>query len=131
MFSCKSWTSTKFVRSELTVELWLHLTWGEMILKSISQTKQKSDSLVLSRSYLWMVWRWHGIPHVYCYYFCLKLTLRKGTWVRTTPVTVMVIFFSKVVFWKLLDHSYIQSLFSLITRHLDKSILQDTLISSK
>ena len=28
MFSCKSWTSTKFVRSELTVELWLHPNMG-------------------------------------------------------------------------------------------------------
>ena len=39
-----------------------------------------------------VVWRWHGIPRVYCYYFCLELTVRKDTWVRTTCVTVMVIF---------------------------------------
>ena len=37
------------------------------------------------------------------------------------------IFFSKVAFWKLLDHSYVQSAFSTITRHTDNCILKDTL----
>ena len=69
--------------------------------------KEKCDSLVLSRSDLWMVWRCHGIPRVYCYYFYLEPTVRKDTWMRTASVTVMVTF-SKVAFWKLLDHSYVQ-----------------------
>ena len=34
--------------------------------------------------------------------------------------------FSKVVFWKLLDRSYVQSLFSTIMRHTDNSLLKDT-----
>ena len=36
-------------------------------------------------------------------------------------------FFSKVEFWKLLHHSYVQSSFSTITRHIEHSILKDTL----
>ena len=35
--------------------------------------------------------------------------------------------FSKVAFWKLLDHSYVESPFSTNTRHIDNSILKDTL----
>ena len=54
--------------------------------------KEKCDSLALSRSDLWLVWRCHGIPRVYCYYFYLERAVRKGTWMRTASVTVMVIF---------------------------------------
>ena len=92
----------------------------------MSQTKEKCDSLVLSRSDLWRAWRCHGIPRVCCYYFCLEPTVRKDAWMRTTSVTVMA-FFSKVAFWKLLDHSYVQSSFPIITRHIENSILKDTL----
>ena len=90
----------------------------------MSQTKEKCGSLVLSRSDLWIVWRCHGIPRV-CY-FCLEPTLRKDAWMRTTSVAVMA-FFSKVAFWTLLDHSNIQSSFPIITRHIENSILKDTL----
>ena len=99
---------------------------GKIILKSISQTKEKHNFRILSRFDLWMVWRWHGIPRVYCYYFCLEPTVRQENWMRTTSVMVMVLFL-KVAFWKLLDHSYLQSPFSEITRHIDSSILKDTL----
>ena len=92
----------------------------------MSQTKNKCDSLVLSRSELWIAWRCRGIPRVCCYYFCLEPTVRKDAWMRTTSVTVMA-FFSKVAFWKLLDHSYVQSSFSINTRHIESSILKDTL----
>ena len=63
----------------------------EITLKSMSQINKKCDSLVLSRSYLWMVWRCHGISRVHRYYFCLETTVRKDTWMRMTSVTVMVI----------------------------------------
>ena len=92
----------------------------------MSQTKEKCDSLDLSRSELWIVWRCHGIPRVCCYYFCLEPTVRKDAWMRTTSVTVMA-FFSKVAFWKLLDHSYVQSSFPINTRHIENSILKDNL----
>ena len=92
----------------------------------MSHTKEKCDSLVLSRSDLWKVWRCHGILRVCCYYFCLEPTVRKDGWMRTTSVTVMA-FFSKVAFWKLLDHSYVQSSFPIIMRNIENSILKDTL----
>ena len=55
--------------------------------------KEKYDTVVLSGSDFWMVWRYHGISRIYCYYFCLEPTVKKGTWMRTTSVPVMVIFF--------------------------------------
>ena len=36
-------------------------------------------------------------------FFCLGPNVRKNTWMKTASVTVLVIF-SKVLFWKLLDH---------------------------
>ena len=69
----------------------------EIILKSMYQTKEKFNSLVLSRSYLWMVWRCYGITHVPCYYFCLEPTVRKDTWMRTISVTVMIILFESSI----------------------------------
>ena len=77
----------------------------EITLKSMSQTKEKCDSLVLSRSYLWMVWRCHGILRVHRYYFCLEPTAGKGTWIRTK----------------------VQRSFSKITSHIENNILKDTL----
>ena len=44
----------------------------------------------------------YGIPHVHCYYFYLEPASRKDTWMRTTSVTVMVIFFLKVAYRKYL-----------------------------
>ena len=101
-------------------------TWETILSKSMPQTKEKRDFLVLSRSELWTVWRCHGIPRVCCYYFCLEPTVRKDAWMRTTSVNVMA-FFSKVAFWKLLDHSYVQSSFPINTRHIENSILKDNL----
>ena len=92
----------------------------------MSQTKEKWGFLVLNRSGLWIVWRCHDIPRVHRYYLCLEPTVRKDAWLRRTSVTVMA-FFLKVTFWKLLDHSYVQSSFPIITRHIENSILKDTL----
>ena len=97
----------------------------EITLKSMSQTKEKYNSLVLSRSYSWMVWRCHGIQRVYCYNFCLKPTFTKDSWMRTTSFTIMLIFL-KVEFWKLLGYSYAQSSFSTIRKHIEHSILKHT-----
>ena len=71
--------------------------YEEITLKPMSQIKEKCDSLVLSRFCLWMVWRCHGIPRVHRYYFCLKLTVRKDTWIRTNSVIVMVILFESSI----------------------------------
>ena len=45
---------------------------------------------------------------------------------RATFATLRVMF-SEVPFWKLLDHYYVQSSFSTITKHIDNSILKDIL----
>ena len=101
--SLKYRTSTKFSRLELlkkTLSLHKH---RNIILKLHDPNQRKMGSHVLSD---------HGIPWVHFYfYFCLRPTVRKYTWMRLTSVTVMVIF-SKLSFWKLLDHSYVQSCFS-------------------
>ena len=99
-------------------------TWWNNTKVSRCPKQEKCDSLVLSRSDLWIVWRCHGISRVYCYYFCLDPTVRKDAWIRTTSITVMV-FFSKVGFWKLIDDSYVKSSFSII----ENSIFKDTLQS--
>ena len=53
--------------------------------------------------------------------FCLETTVRENNWLRTTSVTATVIFFESVIL-KVLDHSYVQSSFSTITRRLDNGI---------
>ena len=58
---------------------------------------------------------------VFIFYFFLEATVKKNTWMRTISVMVMVII-SKVLFWKLLDFSYVQCFFSKITRHIDNGI---------
>ena len=40
MFLCKHWTSTKFARSELTVETLASSRYGEITLKSMFQTRE-------------------------------------------------------------------------------------------
>ena len=88
--------------------------------------KEKCDSLALSRSDLWLIWRCHGIPRVYCYYFYLEPAVRKGH-LDENGFRYCYGNFSKGAFWKLLDHSYVESPFSTNTRHIDNSILKDTL----
>ena len=61
---------------------------------------------------------------VFIFIFCLEPTLGKDTWMRASSATVMV-FFSKLPFWKLLDHNYVQTSCSRIARHIEKSILQE------
>ena len=85
----------------------------EITLKSMSQTKENCDSLVLKRYYLWIIWRRYGILRVHRYYFCLEPMARKGTWIWTTSVTVTV--------------CYAQSSFSKITSRIENNILKDTL----
>ena len=71
------------------------------------------------------VWRCHDIPCAH-FYFLSEPTLRKDAWIRATSATVMVIF-SKVLLWKVLDHSYTQSSFSTTARYIDSSIFKDSL----
>ena len=66
------------------------------------------------------------IFHVLTLIFLFRTTSKKRHLDENDFDTVMVVF-SKVPFWKLLDHSYIQSSFSIIVKHIDNSILKDTL----
>ena len=97
MFSYKRWTSTEFVRSELTIETLTLPKHEKIMLRVYVTTKKKNDCLVLSRCNLWIVWRCLGITLVYCYYFCLEPTVRKNAWARTTSLTVIIIFFKSGV----------------------------------
>ena len=91
----------------------------------MSQTKEKHDSLVLSRSDLWVVWRSHGITCLLLFLF--RTNSNKGHLDQNNFHHCYGYFFLKVAFWKLLDHSYIPSPLSTVTRHTDNNILKDTL----
>ena len=108
-----AYRSALLLRNLLCLEKFLVVRLHEEItLKSMSHTKEKCDSLVLSRFYLWMVWRYHRILRFHCYNFCLETTAGKDTWIRTTSVTILVILFEskgpsqelpatlKTKFWK-------------------------------
>ena len=62
-------TSTKFVRSELAVETLASPKYGKIILKFMSQTKEKHDCLVLSRS---LTFEWYEDDMVFA---CLMLLI--------------------------------------------------------
>ena len=66
------------------------------------------------------------IFHVLTFIFLFRTTSKKRHLDENDFDTVMVVF-SKVPYWMLLDHSYIQSSFSIIVKHIDNSILKDTL----
>ena len=106
---------TNFISSVLTVET---------LASSMFQTKEKCDSFVSSRSDLWMIWKCHDTRRIHNYYFCLEPTVRH---LDESDFHYCYGMHSKVAFWKLFDHSYVQSSFSIITRHLENSILKDTL----
>ena len=61
-FSCKSWTSTRLEGRIIgkTLTLPKH---EDIIINSMTQTREKWNSLALSRTDFWMVWRCHGIPY--------------------------------------------------------------------
>ena len=99
---------------------------GEIMVKSMSQTKENCDSLVLSRSYLWNAWRCHDIPRVHFYYFCLEPMVKRTLECERFP-SLLWWFSSIVALWKLLDHNCVQSSFSRITRYIENGILKDIL----
>ena len=66
----------------------------------------------------WMMWTCHGILFSFLF-FCLE-TLQESNWMKTTSVAV--VFFSESIIPKILDHNYVQSSLSIITRHLGNGI---------
>ena len=72
----------------------------------MTQTREKWDSLVLSRADFCIVGRCRGIPCFHFLFFCLEATVKMNTWMKTISDTLMVII----------------SKFSTITRHIDNGI---------
>ena len=126
LFSSKCWTWTKFVRllsgyQKNTLSLPKH---GNITSNSVTKTREKWDFFTFSLPDFRMIRRCLGIQCVS--FFCLEPTVKKDTLMRMTSVTVMITF-SKVTIWELLDHSYVQSSFSTSTRYINNSILKETL----
>ena len=94
------------------------LRYEDIVLNSMTKSRVKWESLVLSRADFWMVWRCHGIPCFHFYVFCVEPNARKNNLMKATSVTFMTIF-SEVSFWKLLDHSYVPSSFSTISMNIE------------
>ena len=63
---------------------------------------------------------WHSV-FSFLFFFCLETTLQERNWMKTTSVAVMF-FCPESIIPKILDHSYVQSSLSIITRQLDNSI---------
>ena len=127
MCLCKRWTSTKFVRSELTVETLASPKHGKIILKVHVPNKRE----------MWLpcfekIWPLNGMKMSW-YSTCLLLLFlfrangKKGHLDEHDFRHCYGSLFSKKAFWKLRDHSYVQRLFSANTRHIDNSILKDIL----
>ena len=68
----------------------------DIILNSMIETREKLDSLDLSRADFCMVGRCHGIPCFHYFFFCLEAKVKKITWMVTISVKIMVII-SKVL----------------------------------
>ena len=63
---------------------------------------------------------------IFIFFLFLEPTLRKDVYIRRTSATVISYGnFLKLLSWKLLDHSYVQSSLSTITSHIDSNILKD------
>ena len=96
----------------------------DIILNSMTQTREKWDSLVSSRGDFWMIWRYHGILCIHVYFL-----FRNNVWREQLDknnfchcYSFFFCFFFENTILKVLDYSYVQSSFSTITRHFDNSI---------
>ena len=92
----------------------------------MTQTKEKWDD---NTSGVDVTFEWYEnamVFRVLIFIFLFKINEKKGHLDKNDFHTVMEVF-PKMLFWKLLDHSDVQSSFSTIMRHIDNSILKDTL----
>ena len=105
--------------------------FNKHVLNTMTQTREKWDSL------FWLELAFELCESVIVFrififiFLCLETTARKNTWMRTTFVTLMVIF-SKVLFWNLATWSKLcgfskAKFFSTIRRHIEQRHLRDTL----
>ena len=85
------------------------------ITHSISQTRKKWDSLVLSRSDFWMTWKHHGTP---CFHFCFLFRNNgKREQVDENDFRCCYGKFSKMSFQKYL----ITAMFKFLSQHLRRT----------
>ena len=96
--------------------------YGDVILNSMNQTVTSLFGVDLDFEYYEDV----IIFLAFIFIFCSEQTVRKDNCMRTIFIAVMVIF-SKVLFWKILDNSYHKSSFSTVTKYIDNIILKETL----
>ena len=96
--------------------------YGDVILNSMNQTVTSLFGVDLDFEYYEDV----IIFLAFIFTFCSEQTVRKDNCMRTIFIAVMVIF-SKVLFWKILDNSYHKSSFSTVTKYIDNIILKETL----
>ena len=96
--------------------------YGDVILNSMNQTVTSLFGVDLDFEYYEDV----IIFLAFIFNFCSEQTVRKDNCMRTIFIAVMVIF-SKVLFWKILDNSYHKSSFSTVTKYIDNIILKETL----
>ena len=113
--------STKTLRWVIRKKLNLS-KYGDVILNSMNQTVTSLFGVDLDFEYYEDV----IIFLAFIFTFCSEQTVRKDNCMRTIFIAVMVIF-SKVLFWKILDNSYHKSSFSTVTKYIDNIILKETL----
>ena len=66
--SCKRWTSTKIGRENYR-QSFDFAKHEDILISSMTQTREKWDYLILIRADFKMVWKCHGIPCFYFYFF--------------------------------------------------------------
>ena len=105
----------------LTPKTKLELTLSKhenILLNSMTKTREKWESLVLNRAYFWIVWRCHDI-----WFFLFRTKCRKEQLDEDGLRHCYGIFFFKVSFWKLLDHNYVlSSLRCTLTAAIDRNL---------
>ena len=79
----------RVIRKTLTL-----LKHEDMILSCMTQTREKWDSLVLSRADFWMVWTCHGNPCFHFYLICLEQLYKRIIGWKRLP-SLLCFFFRK------------------------------------
>ena len=165
-FSCKLWTSSKFVRLELSeknftftqtrrcntkfhgpngtrkIAPWNIASWKiapnpnpnpifqrQLYRRQFFGHWPKQENNVTTMLWVDVNVEWYEdamVFRVFIFILLFRTNGKKGHLDENDFHTVMVVI-PKVPFWKLFDHSYVQSSLSIITKHIDNSILKDTL----
>ena len=85
----------------------------DIILNSMTQTREKWDSLVFSRGDFWMIWRYHGILYIH-FYFLFRNNVWREQLDKNNFCYCYSIFFLKMLFRKYL----ITAMFGVLSQQL-------------